>query len=490
MKNGTNWMEIRKAYMPRPHQKESSSEIGRIRRLPALIATVLGLAIVVAAGCGGSKPAAVSKETPAAQGPAKTPSVTTVLASTREVSATVQATGSFVAKDASDVAPEIAGRIVETPVNVGDFVKEGQVIAHMENRDATLKLEQAVAAETQAEAAVRQAESRIGLGKNQDFDVSNVPEVLSAKAAYESAEAQARLAQADSKRYENLVNTGDVSRSAYDKAKTQADTAVAQANSARQQFEATQNNARQNYQGVATSQASLAGVKAATSLARKALEDTIIRAPFSGYVSARPVAAGEYVALTAKIATVLRITPIKLELQVPEGNAPQVRLGLTVQANVPGYPGRDFAGKVTAINPSVDQNSRTFTVEAEFPNQDIALKPGMFATGRVYLPGLSQGVFLPRQVIVTDPSTNSSQVFVIREGKAHLAVVQLGEQSGDFVRILSGVAGDAVVASNHLQDLYDGQAVESAPPKSETQASPAKPPAGRLEKKNRRPVRA
>jgi len=441
--------------------------------------TIVSFGLLLAAGCGGSKPAETSKSGPAAPSAPSTPTVTTVLAATREVSATVQATGSFVAKDSSDVAPEIAGRIVETPVNVGDFVKEGQVIAQMENRDATLKLEQAAAAEKQAEAAVRQAESRIGLGQNQDFDVSNVPEVLSAKAAYESAVAQAKLAEADAKRYENLVNTGDVSRSAYDKARTQADTADAQANAARQQYEATQNNARQNYQGVATSQASLAGVRAQTALARKALEDTLIRAPFSGYVSARPVAAGEYVALTAKIATVLRITPIKLEIQVPEANAPQVRVGLTVQANVPGYPGRDFPGKVTAVNPAVEQNSRTFTVEAEFPNQDLALKPGMFATARIFLPGMSQGIFLPRQVILTDPSTNSSQVFVIRDGKAHLAVVQLGEQTGDSVRILSGVSGDSVVASNHLQDLYDGQAVRSeTPPKSETGNSPGRPPAG------------
>ena len=75
---------------------------------------------------------------------------------------------------------------------------------------------------------MRQAQSKIGLGQNQTFDPSTVPEVLAARAAYESAVAQQRLAQADSKRYENLVNSGDVSRSAYEKARTQADTAQAQ----------------------------------------------------------------------------------------------------------------------------------------------------------------------------------------------------------------------------------------------------------------------
>src|SRR5262249_25816929 len=156
-----------------------------------------------------------------------------------------------------------------------------------------------------------------------------------------------------------------------------------QANAARQQYEATLNNARQNYQGVATQEASVESSKSAVGMAQKALADTQIRAPFAGYVSARPVAAGEYVATSATIATVLRITPVKLELHVPETYSSSIKLGLTVEASVSGYPGRVFKGKVSAINPAVDTNSRTFTAEVEFSNGDLALKPGMFATARV-----------------------------------------------------------------------------------------------------------
>jgi membrane fusion protein, multidrug efflux system len=393
------------------------------------------------------------------QMPAHVVAVTTVRTVTRPVSATIQATGSFIAEESSDVAPETTGLIVATPVNVGDFVRKGQIIARLDDRDAKLRLQAAQAARQQAEASVRQAQSRIGLGQGQAFDPANVPEVLAAKAAYESAVAQAKLAQADAKRYANLVNSGDVSRSAYEKAATQADTAQAQANSARQQYEATLNAARQNYQGVETQQASLTGTAAQLALAEKAVADTQIKAPFDGYVSARPVAAGEYVALTSKIATVVRLTPIKLELQIAESSAPQIALGLEVEANVPGYPGRDFQGKITAINPSVDPNARTFAVEAEFRNEDRALKPGMFATARIQLPGSEQGIFVPRRAILTDPTTNSSQVFVVQEGKARLAVVQVGEADGDMVHILSGIPANAVLAASRLQELYDGEAV-------------------------------
>jgi RND family efflux transporter MFP subunit len=433
-----------------------------VRIAPA--ASAVALAMVLIANCGKSKSVEAAKSVDPATAAGRTPVVAVVRADTRPVSASVQVTGSFVAKEASDVAPEAAGRIVETPVDVGDFVKQGQILARMEERDAKLRLDQAQAAEQQAEAALRQAESRIGLGEGQgeSFNASNVPEVLSAKAAYDSAVAQAKLAEADAQRYENLIKTGDVSRSAYEKARTQADTAQAQANSMRQQYEATLNSARQNFQGVMTAQASLSGIRVQSAMARKSVEDTLIRAPFAGYVSARPVAAGQYVALTSKIATVLRITPIKLELQVPESNAPQMRVGAHVEATVPGYPERIFQGMATAVNPAVDQNSRTFTVVAEFPNTDIALKPGMFATARILLPGSSNGIFVPKRAIITDPTTNSSQLFFIRDGRARLAVVQLGAADGDLVQILSGISAGATIATDHLQDLYDGQPVQIA----------------------------
>jgi RND family efflux transporter MFP subunit len=157
----------------------------------------------------------------------------------------------------------------------------------------------------------------------------------------------------------------------------------------------------------------------------------------------------------------VRVTPLKLELQVQESNAPQLKVDADVEASVPGYPGRTFRGKVTSINPTVDSNSRTVSVEAKFANQDLALKPGMFATARILLNGSSMGIFLPRAAILTDPSTNSSQVFFIRDGKARVAVVQLGATDGDLIQILSGISADFVVASNHLQDLYDGQPVDT-----------------------------
>ena len=426
-----------------------------------LASALVAAAALLAAACG-TKQMAVQ-----ANGAAETKPVvvTTAVAVTREVPADFEETGSFIADETSDIAPPVAGRVMATPVNVGDSVEAGQVICELDHRDAELKLEQAKAQYAEATAAVRQARSRIGLNDS-TFDASKVPEVAAAEANYQSALAQAKLAAADAKRYANLVETGDVSKSASDKARTQQETAEAQANVARQQYEAAANGARQSFEIVSTSQASLDNMKAQLSQAQKAVADTTIRAPFDGFITARPVAAGEYVALTSKIATIVRIGSMKLELETPEQRASQAHLGDAVVARVGAYPNRTFPGRVSAINQSVDPNSRVFLLEARFDNPDGALKPGMFATARVRQPGGVPGVFIPAQAVVRDKTTDSNQVFVIQNGKARLRVVSAGEVRGNSIRILSGVAAGEAVAMDNRSELYDGAPVDASAGKS------------------------
>src|SRR5262249_8794548 len=232
------------------------------------------------------------------------------------------------------------------------------VIATLDDADAKLRLQQALAAQAQAEAALRQSQSRIGAGSDPNFDVNTVPEVRAALAAYQSAQAQAKLAEADAKRYQNLLATGDVSQSNYEKQKTGAETAQAQAESARRTYEAAQNNARQNWMGVGGAEASLAGARSQVAMAQKAIQDTIVKAPMAGYVSERPIASGEYVGTNSKIATILRATPIKLALQLSEAEAARVKPGMNVEARVAAYGDRDFTGRVKVIRPAIDPTSR------------------------------------------------------------------------------------------------------------------------------------
>lgn len=412
-------------------------------------------ALIALAAC--SRPAATPVA--AAEGP-KHFAIPVAHAATRIVQASFDATGAFVADESSDVAPLVAGRVIATPVNAGDFVKAGQVLCELDHRDAQLKLDQAKAALEQATAALNQSQWRVGHNGNGPFDANSVPEVAAAKANYESALAQAKLAAADAKRYENLVATGDVSRSTAEKVRTQQETAEAQANAARKQYEAALNTAKMGWSGVETSQASLAGARAQLAQAQKGVADTTIRAPFDGFVSARPVAAGEYVGLNNKIATVVKIGTLKLQLQTPEARASQVKVGMTVTAKVAAWPDRVFTGKVTAINPSIDPASRVFTVEAKFDNPGAVLRPGMFATAKVILPGGENAVFVPKSAVFRDKTTDSYQMFAVENGVARLKVVVPGDSEGDQVRIVNGLSGNETVATARLGDLYDGAAVD------------------------------
>ena len=418
---------------------------------------VLSIAImaVLLGGCSKGKEAA-------AAGPAapQTVTVTAALAAMRNVPAAFSETGSFVADETSDIAPLVAGRVIATPVNVGDFVRQGQVICELDHRDAQLRLDQAKAALDQATAGVRQSQSRIGFSGQGKFQPETMPEAVAARASFESAMAQARLAAADAKRYENLVASGDVSRSAYERARTAQETAEAQANAARQQYEATLNGARQSYGAVENSQASLEGVRAQLAQAEKALADTTIHAPFDGSITARPVAAGEYVALTNKLATIVRVGTLKLQLQTPEQRASKGKLGMTVVARVAAYPDREFTGKITAVNPSVDPNSRVFILEAKFDNPKGELRPGMFATARVLLPGGESAIFVPRSAVMRDKTTDSFQLYAIDNQTAHLRVVVTGDVEGGDIRIVSGLNGNERVATSHQSELFDGARVE------------------------------
>ncbi|HEX5734602.1 MAG TPA: efflux RND transporter periplasmic adaptor subunit [Blastocatellia bacterium] len=385
--------------------------------------------------------------------------VTTTTATAQEVAAYIQATGSFAADESSDVAPEVSGQVISTPVDVGAFVKQGAVIAQLEDRDARLRLQQALAAEQQAQSAVRQAQERLGLNSGDRFDVNNIPEVRAALRQFEAADAQAKLAEANANRYASLVKTGDVSQMTYDQARAQADSARAQANAARQNYELAMNVARQSNVGIATAQAQLEAARSQVGLARKALSDTTITAPFSGHVSDRPVAAGEYVTPASKIATILKTNPIKLRLQVPELDAARIRVGMGAEVTVDAYPDEGFTGKVTAINPAVELTSRAVVVEVEIENRNNKVRPGMFATARIHQSGGGQGTFVSRNAVMEDPNTNSFRAFVIEGETARLRVVQVGEQDANSVRIVSGVSPGEIVATSNLEQLYDGATV-------------------------------
>ena len=399
--------------------------------------------------------------------------VTTAKAESRQIPSVIQATGSLVAQETSDVAPKVAGKVVNVAANVGQFVNQGSVIAKIDDKDAQLRLAEARAGVTQATAGVRQAEARLGLSPNGTFTASTIPEVRAVGANYEQtqaelrqAEVSLRQAEVNEKRYRELVETGDVPmityeqfRSARDVARTAVETARARVNNAKQTLEASINTAKQSNEAVKSAQAAVEATRTQVGIAEQAVTDTIIRAPFSGYVSARPVAVGEYVSSASTIATILRTNPIKVQIQVAESDVPYIGLGRGVAAQVDAYKERTFGGSVTAVNPSIETTSRSAVVEAQIENSDNALRPGMFATVKITRDGGSVGIFVPKEAVLNDQATQSQRVFVIVEGVAKLRTVQVGTEENGTIQILNGVNADEIVATNNLPQLYEGAKV-------------------------------
>lgn len=185
----------------------------------------------------------------------------------------------------------------------------------------------------------------------------------------------------------------------------------------------------------------------------------MIRAPFSGFVSNRPVAVGEYVSSASIVATILRTNPIKIQIQVAEADLPYVILGRGVSVLIDAYKDRKFVGTVTSVNPAVDPVSRSAVVEASIENGDNALRPGMFATVRINKEGGGKGIFVPKSAVYNDQATQSYRAFVIVEGVAKLKVVQLGPEEGSSIQIMNGLNADEVVATSNLDQLYEGAKV-------------------------------
>jgi len=392
-------------------------------------------------------------------GQAQAVQVTVGKSEMRTVPSVIQASGSLIAEETSDIAPKVAGKVANVYANVGQYLTTGAVIAKIDDTNARQQLSVAEASVKQSAAAVRQAEAKLGLGPGSSFDASTIPEVRAANANYQQALAVLKQAEANEKRYRELVESGDVAMIQYEQFRTTRDTARAQANNAKELLDAAVNTAKQNNQAIASAKAAQDAAQAQVGIAQQNVADTVIRAPFPGYITNRPTAVGEYVTSATTIATIVRTNPIKIQIQIGESDVPQVAVGRAVTLQVDAYKVRTFSGTVSAVNPALDPASRSAIVEALIENNDNALRAGMFATVRINKEGGTNAIYVPKAAVYNDPSTQSYRVFVIQDGVAKLKVVQLGVEEGDSTQIINGVDADQVVATSNLDQLYEGAKV-------------------------------
>ncbi|HSS87418.1 MAG TPA: efflux RND transporter periplasmic adaptor subunit [Reyranella sp.] len=207
-------------------------------------------------------------------------------------------------------------------------------------------------------------------------------------------------------------------------------------------------------------EANLRNAKAQVAQQKAMVDKKTLRAPFAGRLGLRQVDLGQFLSAGTVIATLQSLDPIFVDFLLPQQSVAQLSVGQTVRVKVDAFLGREFAGKITAINPKVETASRNIQVRATLPNRDQKLLPGMFATVELETGAPQRLVTLPQTAVSYNPY--GSLVYIVDDkakdagGKPQLVARQVfvttGATRGDQVAILKGVSeGDTVVTSGQVK---------------------------------------
>jgi membrane fusion protein, multidrug efflux system len=274
-------------------------------------------------------------------------------------------------------------------------------------------------------------------------------DVAAEQAQLRSAQADAELAKSELDRAQSLSKGNVISRSEYDAAKAKYDAMAASV---------------ENMQA--------------------AIDKKVIRAPFAGTTGIRYVNPGQIVAVGDKLVSLQALDQVFVDFSLPQGDLATVSVGLQVNVTTDAVPGRVFKGTINAINPSVDEMTRSVQMQGSLDNQDHVLRPGMFAKVEVLLPQKIKTLYIPATAVSYAPFGDS--VYVIEKKKneetkkdeliLRQQFIRLGETRGDFVAVTEGLKAGQLIVSTGAFKLRNGMDVaidNKLAPKAELAPKPA-----------------
>jgi RND family efflux transporter MFP subunit len=341
-------------------------------------------------------------------------------------------TAEFEPFQAVDVMAKVAGYVRSINVDIGDHVRQGQVLATLDVPEMQDDVAKAKAALAAGDAGV-----------------------VTAEGAIQRAQAQADIAALSYKRIRDVAekDKGLVPRQDVDVAQSHQLEAAAQLASAQSSLKAAQQTK----------------IEALDELARaqQMFQYSTIRAPFNGVITKRYANAGAMVqAGTASqsqampVVTIAQDNVLRLILPVPVSDVGDVRNGEPVNVNVVTL-NRKLEGTVTRFADTVAVSTRTMATEVDVPNQDGTLIPGMYAEVRLHLADRKDVLSVPLDA-VDGIGTSAPQAWVVHDDAAHLVSVKPGLQTANRIQILSGIsAGDQVIVGRHT-GLAEGEKVSPA----------------------------
>jgi RND family efflux transporter MFP subunit len=330
---------------------------------------------------------------------------------------TVSATGSLLADEEAKVSLRVAGRIKAVDVDLGSCMREGDILARLEPEELEARARQ-------AEAALAQAEARLGVAPGADLKNLAIEQTATAKQA-EAVLTEARLKR---ERTAQLHKEGIIS-------KADLDTAVAEYNVAEARYQEAVEEALNRRAMVVQRRSEL-------EIARQDLKDAVLRAPFSGCIQEKTANVGEYLNEGAPVVTLVRMDPLRLRLQVPEREAAEVRAGQKLRFRIEADT-TEFAATVKRMSPAITREGRMVLVEAEVKYQP-ELRPGSFARAEIITNAGDPALAVPEKAVVE--FAGIEKVMVEQAGKAAEKTIETGRRKGGMVEVASGVSeGDRII---------------------------------------------
>jgi multidrug efflux pump subunit AcrA (membrane-fusion protein) len=390
--------------------------------------TQLLLAVPLAAALAGCSQPAKGAEGSTPERPAKT--VDTEPVRRESVNRTVNITGTLAAENEVTVSSQAEGVVSRILADLGDRVATGQLLVELDREKLQYNLDQ-------QKAALARSLARYGASEPGRLPpIDQTPDVKRAAAELNQAKRGFDRASELSKR--QLLSLQ----------------ALDDADAALRTKQAEYDAALQNAKNMA---ADIDASNAAARLAERQLRDASIRAPFDGYVQQRMVSLGELVKEQMPVMQIVRVDPLKVIAEIPEGLAPFVQSGQPVDLQVDAYPDRPFSGKVSRISPAVNQQTRAFPFEALVPNAQALLKPGTFVRVKLTTNHVEELLTLPYAALQYRYGVN--RAFVVTGDTLVGRELTVGDRLGDRIEVLGGVKAGDVVAMTDVDNLTDGMKV-------------------------------
>ena len=344
-----------------------------------------------------------------------------------QIHRSVEVVGTLAAVDEVTISAEAEGRVSRLLADLGDRVSAGQALVELDREKPQYNLDQ-------QKAALARALAKFGA-----TDAGHLPPI---EHTPDVQKAQAELAQAKQAydRAQELHKRQLVPKQTLDDAETML-----------QSKQASYDSALQNAKNL---RADIDATDAAARLADRQLRDTMIRAPFDGYVQKRLINLGEYVKVQSPVMAVVKVDPLKATAEIPEKMAPWIEVGQAVELRVDAYADKTFTGKISRISPAVNTSTRAFSFEALVPNRDALLKPGTFARVLVRTNKNDRVLTLPYAALQYRYGVN--RVFVVNADRLVAKELKVGERIGDRIEIVSGVDAGEPVAMTDVDKLVDG----------------------------------